>query len=102
MSPLLAAEWWDWRLPADYRAAACAWRCWNNSSAAVGGGCAAGAACLGDQCRQRKTADAPWRLVDIVAHRASCYHGMEVWDKDSFGRIALMTRAWVTAIWAYY
>lgn len=24
---------------------------------------------------------------DIVAHRASCYHGMEVWDKDSFGRI---------------
>ena len=24
----------------------------------------------------------------IVAHRASCYHGMEVWDKDSFGRIA--------------
>ncbi|HDR2790653.1 TPA: FAD-dependent monooxygenase, partial [Enterobacter asburiae] len=19
---------------------------------------------------------------DIVAHRASCYHGMEVWDKD--------------------
>ncbi|MCS2159689.1 FAD-dependent 2-octaprenylphenol hydroxylase [Scandinavium sp. H11S7] len=25
---------------------------------------------------------------DIVAERASCYHGMEVWDKDSFGRIA--------------
>lgn len=25
---------------------------------------------------------------EIVAHRASCYHGMEVWDKDSFGRIA--------------
>jgi 2-octaprenylphenol hydroxylase len=25
---------------------------------------------------------------DIVAHRASCYHGMEVWDKDSFGHIA--------------
>ena len=24
----------------------------------------------------------------IIAHRASCYHGMEVWDKDSFGRIA--------------
>lgn len=24
----------------------------------------------------------------IVAQRASCYHGMEVWDKDSFGRIA--------------
>ncbi|SFR11132.1 2-octaprenylphenol hydroxylase [Enterobacter sp. kpr-6] len=24
---------------------------------------------------------------EIVAHRASCYHGMEVWDKDSFGRI---------------
>lgn len=24
---------------------------------------------------------------DIVARRASCYHGMEVWDKDSFGRI---------------
>lgn len=24
----------------------------------------------------------------IVANRASCYHGMEVWDKDSFGRIA--------------
>ncbi len=25
---------------------------------------------------------------DIVARRACCYHGMEVWDKDSFGRIA--------------
>ncbi len=25
---------------------------------------------------------------DIVGERASCYHGMEVWDKDSFGRIA--------------
>ncbi|WP_142502656.1 FAD-dependent 2-octaprenylphenol hydroxylase [Klebsiella sp. 2680] len=24
---------------------------------------------------------------DIIARRASCYHGMEVWDKDSFGRI---------------
>jgi len=24
---------------------------------------------------------------EIVAHRAICYHGMEVWDKDSFGRI---------------
>lgn len=24
---------------------------------------------------------------DIVARRACCYHGMEVWDKDSFGRI---------------
>ena len=24
---------------------------------------------------------------DILARRASCYHGMEVWDKDSFGRI---------------
>ncbi|MBJ9296251.1 FAD-dependent 2-octaprenylphenol hydroxylase [Citrobacter werkmanii] len=24
---------------------------------------------------------------DIVARRAGCYHGMEVWDKDSFGRI---------------
>ncbi|EML4685258.1 TPA: FAD-dependent 2-octaprenylphenol hydroxylase [Citrobacter amalonaticus] len=24
---------------------------------------------------------------DIVARRTSCYHGMEVWDKDSFGRI---------------
>lgn len=24
---------------------------------------------------------------DIVARRAYCYHGMEVWDKDSFGRI---------------
>ena len=23
----------------------------------------------------------------ILAQRASCYHGMEVWDKDSFGRI---------------
>ncbi len=22
----------------------------------------------------------------ILAHRASRYHGMEVWDKDSFGR----------------
>ena len=26
--------------------------------------------------------------ADIVAQRASCYHGMEVWDKDSFGHIA--------------
>ena len=25
---------------------------------------------------------------EIVAQRASCYHGMEVWDKDSFGHIA--------------
>ena len=25
---------------------------------------------------------------EIVALRASCYHGMEVWDKDSFGHIA--------------
>lgn len=25
---------------------------------------------------------------DIVSERASRYHGMEVWDKDSFGRIA--------------
>lgn len=25
---------------------------------------------------------------DILAQRVSCYHGMEVWDKDSFGRIA--------------
>lgn len=24
----------------------------------------------------------------IIARRASCYHGMEVWDKDSFGQIA--------------
>ncbi|QMI06501.1 FAD-dependent 2-octaprenylphenol hydroxylase [Citrobacter sp. RHB25-C09] len=24
---------------------------------------------------------------DIVSRRASCYHGMEVWDQDSFGRI---------------
>lgn len=24
---------------------------------------------------------------EIVSHRVSCYHGMEVWDKDSFGRI---------------
>ena len=24
---------------------------------------------------------------EIVARRACCYHGMEVWDKDSFGRI---------------
>ncbi|EGT3573175.1 FAD-dependent 2-octaprenylphenol hydroxylase [Citrobacter sp. ANG330] len=24
---------------------------------------------------------------DIVARRVSCYHGMEVWDQDSFGRI---------------
>jgi 2-octaprenylphenol hydroxylase len=23
-----------------------------------------------------------------IARRASCYHGMEVWDKDSFGRIS--------------
>ena len=25
---------------------------------------------------------------EIVALRASCYHGMEVWDKDSFGHIS--------------
>lgn len=25
---------------------------------------------------------------DILAERASCYHGMDVWDRDSFGRIA--------------
>ncbi|MGU3524920.1 FAD-dependent 2-octaprenylphenol hydroxylase [Enterobacteriaceae bacterium C23F] len=25
---------------------------------------------------------------DILADRTSCYHGMEVWDRDSFGRIA--------------
>ncbi len=24
---------------------------------------------------------------NIVARRVSCYHGMEVWDKDSLGRI---------------
>ena len=29
----------------------------------------------------------------IVAQRASCYHGMEVWDKDSFGRIAFDDRS---------
>jgi len=29
----------------------------------------------------------------IVASRASCYHGMEVWDKDSFGRIAFDDRS---------
>ena len=29
----------------------------------------------------------------IVANRASCYHGMEVWDKDSFGRIAFDDRS---------
>ena len=25
---------------------------------------------------------------DIISRRASCYHGMEVWDKDSFGHIS--------------
>lgn len=29
----------------------------------------------------------------IVTNRASCYHGMEVWDKDSFGRIAFDDRS---------
>ena len=29
----------------------------------------------------------------ILALRASRYHGMEVWDRDSFGRIALMRDA---------
>lgn len=29
----------------------------------------------------------------IVARRASCYHGMEVWEKDSFGRIAFDDRS---------
>ncbi len=24
---------------------------------------------------------------DILSRRASCYHGMEVWDKDSFGHV---------------
>ncbi|MGK3717039.1 FAD-dependent 2-octaprenylphenol hydroxylase, partial [Escherichia coli] len=26
---------------------------------------------------------------DILSRRACCYHGMEVWDKDSFGHISL-------------
>ncbi|TMQ90498.1 FAD-dependent 2-octaprenylphenol hydroxylase, partial [Escherichia coli] len=25
---------------------------------------------------------------DILSRRASCYQGMEVWDKDSFGHIS--------------
>lgn len=29
----------------------------------------------------------------IIAQRASCYHGMEVWDKDSFGRISFDDRS---------
>ncbi|MFP5596794.1 FAD-dependent 2-octaprenylphenol hydroxylase [Kluyvera sp. 142486] len=29
----------------------------------------------------------------ITAQRASCYHGMEVWDKDSFGRITFDDRS---------
>jgi 2-octaprenylphenol hydroxylase len=28
----------------------------------------------------------------IIAQRASCYHGMEVWDRDSFGRISFDDR----------
>jgi len=29
----------------------------------------------------------------IIARRTACYHGMEVWDKDSFGRIAFDDRS---------
>jgi 2-octaprenylphenol hydroxylase len=29
-----------------------------------------------------------WMSGRIIAQRASCYHGMEVWDKDSFGHIS--------------
>ncbi len=89
MSPSLAAEWSDWRWPVDYRAAACAWRCWSKSSLSPL-----------PRMRRRNSASRPsmppakasaahlgvWS--DIVAQRASCYHGMEVWDKDSFGHIA--------------
>ena len=58
------------------------------SAAACGAGCTAGAARLGDQCRQRKLLTHLGVWSEIVALRASCYHGMEVWDKDSFGHIA--------------
>jgi 2-octaprenylphenol hydroxylase len=30
---------------------------------------------------------------DVIAGRASCYHGMEVWDRDSFGRITFDGRS---------
>ncbi|VTN11617.1 2-octaprenyl-3-methyl-6-methoxy-1,4-benzoquinol hydroxylase [Raoultella terrigena] len=33
----------------------------------------------------------------IIARRASCYHGMEVWDKDSLATSALMTKVWASA-----
>ena len=35
---------------------------------------------------------------EIVALRASCYHGMEVWDKDGFGRIAFDDEAWLATL----
>ena len=35
---------------------------------------------------------------DILSRRACCYHGMEVWDKDSFGHISLTIKAWAIAI----
>ncbi len=43
---------------------------------------------FGYQCRQRKITHRLGVWQDILSRRACCYHGMEVWDKDSFGHIS--------------
>ncbi|STH54536.1 Protein visC [Escherichia coli] len=53
-----------------------------------GGGCTTTTARFGYQCRQRKITHPSWRLAGHSLRRACCYHGMEVWDKDSFGHIS--------------
>lgn len=53
-----------------------------------GGGCTTTTARFGYQCRQRKLLTRLGVWQDILSRRASCYHGMEVWDKDSFGHIS--------------
>ncbi len=63
-----------------------------------GGGCTTTTARFGYQCPQLRVSAinaASEKLLtrlgvwqDILSRRASCYHGMEVWDKDSFGHIS--------------
>ncbi|XNM76561.1 FAD-dependent oxidoreductase [Escherichia coli] len=43
---------------------------------------------FGYQCRQRKNYSPVLASGRTFSRRASCYHGMEVWDKDSFGHIS--------------
>ncbi len=45
---------------------------------------------FGDQCRQRKTADIILASGENHFPACQCYHGMEVWDQDSFGHIAFV------------